>query len=202
MKKHTASPVSRRLLARGGFGRRDARARQATRLKEAHSKHQTSSERSTHMRLTRTASLLMFTFLFALPAVAQKQTVEYGAAGELRGVKKVFVDTGTDVELRNRIVEEIHKRLPDLDVVSTPEAAEVHLQFSLKEERDYGLVIPAGGRVGVTYSVGVGSVVRVLGENRVRVLLSFKDSRTRFGERRPSTNFARAFVEAYRQANK
>jgi hypothetical protein len=34
------------------------------------------------------------------------------------------------------------------------------------------------------------------------VLMSFKDSRTRFGERRPNTNFAREFVEAYQKANK
>jgi hypothetical protein len=155
------------------------------------------------MRLTRAASLLLSTFLFSLTAAAQKQSVEYGDASELRGVKKVYVDTGTDVELRNRIASEIRKRLPALDIVSAPEGADVHLQFSLKEERDYGVLIPVGGRVGgVAYSVGVGSVFKVLAENRVRVLLSFRDTRTRFGERRPSTNFARAFVEAYKEANK
>lgn len=114
----------------------------------------------------------------------------------------MFVDTGTDIELRNRILEEIRKRLPDLNVVSAPEGADIHLRFALKEERNYGVVVPVGGRIGAPYSVGVGSVVKVLGEDRVRVLWSFKDSRTRFGERRPSTNFAREFVEAYRSANK
>ncbi|HEX6729369.1 MAG TPA: hypothetical protein VF074_05135 [Pyrinomonadaceae bacterium] len=147
-------------------------------------------------------SCVLLACVLALPALAQNPTVEYGHPSELRGVKKVFVDTGTDVELRNRILEEIQKRLPDLTIVSTPEAAAIHLQFSLKEERDFGVVVPVGGRIGFPYSVGVGSVVRVLSENRVRVLLSFKDSRTRFGERRPSTNFAREFVEAYRRANK
>lgn len=154
------------------------------------------------MRLSRVASSLAVVFVFSLTAAAQKQSVEYGDAAELRGVKKVFVDTGTDVDLRNRIASEVRKRLPDLQIVSAPEGADVHLQFSLKEERDYGLLIPAGGRIGVTYSVGVGSVLKVLGENRVRVLMSFRDTRTRFGERKPSTNFARAFVEAYKQANK
>ncbi len=154
------------------------------------------------MRLSRVASSLAVAFLFSLTAAAQKQSVEYGDAAELRGVKKVFVDTGTDVDLRNRIASEVRKRLPDLEIVSAPEGADVHLQFSLKEERDYGLMIPVGRSVGVTYSVGVGSVVKVLGENRVRVLMSFRDTRTRFGERKPSTNFARAFVDAYKQANK
>lgn len=154
------------------------------------------------MRLSGITSLLFVVFLSSLTAHAQKQTVEYGNPGELRDVKKVFVDTGTDIELRNHIVEEIRKRLPNLEVASAPEAADIHLRFSLKEERDYGLVIPVGGRIGVPHSVGVGSVVKVVGADRVRVLLSFKDSRTRFGERRPSTNFARAFAEAYRQANR
>ena len=138
----------------------------------------------------------------ALPVLAQNPTVEYGHPSELRGVKKVFVDAGTDIELRNGILQEIQKRLPDLTIVSAPEAADIHLRFSFKEERSYGVLVPMRGGIGVPYSVGVGSVVKVLSENRVRVLLSFKDSRTRFGERRPSTNFAREFVEAYRSANK
>jgi hypothetical protein len=154
------------------------------------------------MQLMRMASLLMVTCLCALSAFAQKLTVEYGNPSELRGVKKVFVDTGTDIELRNRIAEEIKKRLPDLVIVSAPEDADVHLQFSLKEERDYRLVIPVGGRIGMPYTVGFGSVVKVLDTNRLRVLLSFKDTRARFGERRPSTNFAKTFVEAYRESNK
>lgn len=140
--------------------------------------------------------------VLALPVLAQNPTVEYGHPGELRGVKKVFVDTGTDIELRNQVLEEIQKRLPDLNIVAAPEGADVHLRFSLKEERSYGVIVPAGGRIGVPYSVGAGSVVKVLSDNRVRVLLSFKDSRTRFGERRPSTNFAREFVQAYQRANK
>jgi hypothetical protein len=148
-------------------------------------------------------SCVLLICVLALPALAQNPTVEYGHPGELRGVKKVFVDAGADIELRNRILEEIQKRVPDLNIVSSPEAADIHLRFSLKEERSYGVgvIIPVRGGVG-GYSVGVGSVVKVLGENRVRVLLSFKDSRTRFGERRPSTNFAREFVDAYRRANK
>jgi hypothetical protein len=144
----------------------------------------------------------VFTFLIALPALAQEKQVEYGDSSELRGVQKIFVDTGTDIELRNRIVAEIKKRLPALAIVSIPEDAPIHLIFSLKEERDYNVIVPVRGRIGIPYRVGAGSVVKVLDENRVRVLLRFKDSRTRFGERRPSTNFAKEFVEAYQRANK
>ena len=159
-------------------------------------------ERRIHLVRTLIISCVLLACVSALPVLAQIPSVEYGHPSELRGVKKVFVDAGTDIELRNRILEEIQKRLPDLTIVSAPEAADIHLRFSLKEERNYGVMVPVRGGIGVPYSVGVGSVVKVLSENRVRVLLSFKDSRTRFGERRPSTNFAREFVEAYRMANK
>ena len=154
------------------------------------------------MLRTFTVPCVLLASVLALPVLAQNPTVEYGHPSELRGVKKVFVDAGTDIELRNHILEEIRKRLPDLTIVSAPEGADIHLRFSLKEERNYRVVVPAGGRIGVPYSVGVGSVVKVLSDDRVRVLLSFKDSRTRFGERRPSTNFAREFVQAYQRANK
>jgi hypothetical protein len=154
------------------------------------------------MLRTFTVACVLLVTVLALPVLAQNPTVEYGHPGELRGVKKVFVDTGTDIDLRNHVLEEIQKRLPDLTIVSAPEDADIHLRFSLKEERNYGTVVPVGGRIGVPYSVGVGSVVKVLSDDRVRVLLSFKDSRTRFGERRPSTNFAREFVQAYQRANK
>ena len=163
-------------------------------------------ERRIHLVRTLIISCVLLACVSALPVLAQTPSVEYGHPSELRGVKKVFVDAGTDIELRNHILEEIQKRLPDLTIVSAPEAADIHLRFSLKEERNYGVIVPVivpvRGGIGVPYSVGVGSVVKVLSENRVRVLLSFKDSRTRFGERRPSTNFAREFVEAYRTANK
>jgi hypothetical protein len=141
-------------------------------------------------------SCVLLASVLVLPVLAQNPTVEYGHPNELRGVKKVFVDTGTDIELRNHILEEIQKRLPNLTIVSVPEAADIHLRFSLKEERNYGVIVPVGGRIGITYSIGVGSVVKVLSGNRMRVLWSFKDSRTRFGERRPSTNFAREFVQS------
>lgn len=154
------------------------------------------------MLRTFTVPCVLLASVLALPVLAQNPTVEYGHPDELRGVKKVFVDTGTDIELRNHILEEIRKRLPDLTIVSAPEGADIHLRFALKEERNYGVIVPVRSGIGVPYSVGVGSVVKVIGDDRVRVLLSFKDSRTRFGERRPSTNFAREFVQAYQRANK
>jgi hypothetical protein len=142
------------------------------------------------------------TLVFALPAAAQTHTIEYGHPAELQGVKKVFVDTGTDLESRDRIIKEIQKGAPTLTVVSRPEDAEVHLRFNLDDEDNYAVIAPARGRVGVS-SVrrGSGTVVKVLDAKRLRVLWSHKDSQRTPLERRPSANFGRDFVRLYRRYN-
>ncbi len=149
------------------------------------------------MYLKRTSRLLLLILTVALPIVAQEPTVEYGHPDELRGVTKVFVDTGVDARQREQIAKEIQKRLPNLEVVSPPEESDIHLRFSLKETRD-------GRTEG-------GTVVKLVGSNRVRVLLSFKDYMLPLFERESIVNFgveyakprifAREFVKAYRRAN-
>jgi hypothetical protein len=81
------------------------------------------------MRRKQLFFVVVFTFLIALPVLAQEKKVEYGNSSELRDVQKIFVDTGTDIELRNRIVSEIHKRLPGLAIASIPEDARIHWYF-------------------------------------------------------------------------
>jgi hypothetical protein len=142
------------------------------------------------------------TLVFALPATAKNPTIEYGHPAELQGVKKVFVDTGTDTESRDRIIKELQKGAPTLTVVSRPEDAEVHLRFYLEDEDNYAVVVPARSRVGVS-SVrrGAGTLVKVIDDTRVRVLWSYKDSQRTPLERRPSANFGREFVKLYRRYN-
>jgi hypothetical protein len=147
-------------------------------------------------------SSALTTLAFALPALAQTTAIEYGQAAELQGVAKVFVDTGTDMESRDRILKEIQKGAPNLTVVSRPEDAQIHLRFYLEDEDNYAVVVPARGRVGVS-SVrrGSGTVFKVLDDKRLRVLWSYKDSQRSFLERRPSANFGREFVKLYRRYN-
>jgi hypothetical protein len=154
------------------------------------------------MRSTLFLCSALTTLVLALPAAAQTNTIEYGHPAELQGVKKVFVDTGTDLESRDRIIKEIQKGVPALTVVSRPEDAEVHLRFYLDDEDNYAVIVPVRGRVGVS-SVrrGSGTVVRVIDDKRVRVLWSHKDSQRTPLERRPSANFGRDFVRLYRRYN-
>ncbi|HZF39084.1 MAG TPA: hypothetical protein VE715_09690 [Blastocatellia bacterium] len=141
-------------------------------------------------------SLLILTF--ASPVLAQAPIIEPGQPDELRGVTKVFVDTGLDVQQREVIVREIKKQLPDLEIVSRPEESDIHLRFFLKETRD--------GR-----TEGVGTVVKLIDANRERALCSFKEdlppiyaqhSIKSYGiEYTMPLKFAREFVKAYKKAN-
>jgi len=154
------------------------------------------------MRRKTVLSLALLTFLLALTTRAQTPTIEYGHPSELQGVKKVFVDTGADTQLRDSIIKEIQKGVPTVTVVSRPEDSDVHLRFQLDDDDRYAVIVPARGRVGVT-SVrrGAGTVMKVLDDKRVRVLWSYKDSQRTVLERRPSTNFGREFVKLYRRYN-
>jgi hypothetical protein len=145
---------------------------------------------------------VLVTFVFVLPALAQNPTIEYGHPMELRGVKKVFVDTGTDLESRDRIVKEIQKAALNLTVVSRPQDADIHLRFYLDDEDNYAVIVPAKGRIGIASArKGAGTVVKVLDDEHSRVLWSHKDSQKTFLERHPSTNFGREFVKLYRRYN-
>jgi len=142
--------------------------------------------------------LSLLIMAFALPVSAQGPIIEYGQSDELRGVTKLFVDTGVDAQQRRLVVREIQKHLPDLEIVSRPEDSDVHLRFFLSDRR-YGK------------AEEVGTVVKIIDSNRLRVLCSFKDnlppiyygdSMMNFGiEYSRPLRFARKFVNEYRKAN-
>jgi hypothetical protein len=142
--------------------------------------------------------LPLLALAFALPVLAQAPIIENGRPDELRGVTKVFVDTGLDAQQRQVVVREIKKQLPDLEIVLRPEESDIHLQFSMKETRD--------GR-----TEAVGTVVKLIDANRARALHSFKGDLSPIYERHSIKNFgiervmplsfAREFVKVYKKAN-
>lgn len=144
------------------------------------------------------AGVFLSLLLSASAAVAQTGEVEYGRPDELRGVTKVYVDAGLDVQRRESIVKELRKQLPKLEVVSSPAESDTHLRFSVK---DIG-----GGK-----TAAAGAVVKVVGKDRVRVLYSYTDSTPVVFEGDPLLNsgveyakphiFARQFVKVYKKAN-
>jgi len=160
---------------------------------------------------------ILLTFIATQPIPSFGQIVEYGSPAELKGVTKIFVYTGLELEVRNNIVKEITKRLESIEVTNRPEEAEVILMFAA----DSSTFLAGIGTTSNTTSFGTtsnttstttpnyqsvitgdGTVIRVLDKGRLRLIMQFGDSRHSVFERRPSTNFARKFVEEYQKANR
>jgi TonB family protein len=151
--------------------------------------------------------------------VAQSLTVEYpfhfmlienGSASELRGVGKIYVDAGTNLEDQRNITGEVLKYLPKMKVVDTADEAEVILAFNGFERTETGKYVQKdvfSGEVKGSWNtrldikVGHGQVLRRVTSTHLRTLLKFDDPQWNRFERKPSINFARAFVKAYKQAN-
>src|SRR5262249_8003395 len=140
---------------------------------------------------------------FAATAAAQNQTIEYGSADELKDVEKIFVDTRADMGVRDNIIKEIRKNLLsanlDLQIVSKPEDSDIHLRFYYETQTVHGGTYPGG----VIVKTPVATVVKILGKDRVRLLMSYSGDRRSYGIRvgwewrKPEVQFAREFAKAY-----
>jgi hypothetical protein len=173
-----------------------------------------------------TGTLLLILFVTAKPHA--QSGMEYGQREELKDVTKIFVDTGTDLSGRENIIRIIKNELPNIAVVSRVEQAEVVLIYSsdsysilsgISNSRNsstngavsvWGNTATYSGQTSSTSTStpiyrkvtdGEGLVVKFTNSGRLRLLMNFKDERKSVLERRPSTNFARKFVKAYKEAN-
>ena len=162
--------------------------------------------------------------LVSVTAAARQAEVEYGRAAELKGVTRLYVSTGVDMEARESIVKELLKRLPRLEIARTPEEADAHLVYRGETLHLPGALnwigepapayaesarhLYAGARIPsvpaqlLPVVVGTGVVLKTVGSGRVRLLMSYRgESLAGSFERSPRTNFVRAFVKEYKRAN-
>lgn len=171
---------------------------------------------------------ILFLLLFVTGKSQAQSAIEYGEREELRGITKIFVDTGTDLSGRENIIKIIRKDLPTVVVVSRVEEAELILIYSsdsysilsgISNSRNssttgnlsvWGNTATYSGQTTSTSTStpiyqkvtdGEGLVVRFTSNGRPRLLMNFKDTQKSVLERRPSTNFARKFVKAYKEVN-
>jgi TonB family protein len=151
--------------------------------------------------------------------VSQSLTVEYpfhfmlvenGSVSELRGIGKIYIDAGTNLEDQRNITGEVLRYLPKMMVVDTADEAEVILAFNGFERTETGKYVQKdvfSGEVKGSWNtrldikVGHGQVLRRVTSTHLRTLMKFDDPQWNRFERKPSINFARAFVKAYKQAN-
>jgi endo-1,4-beta-mannosidase len=161
------------------------------------------------MHLKKIAFSVFLLCSFAATVTAQKQTIEYGSADELKGVEKIFVDAKADMSVRDKILAEIRKKLRavkrELIIVSKPEESDIHLRFHYEWETAHGEGPAYPTRL--TIKIPVGTVVKILGKDRVRLLMSYSFTRPNFAtgvgwdRRKHEVEFAREFAQAYLAAN-
>jgi hypothetical protein len=162
--------------------------------------------------------------LFVTGKSPAQSAIEYGERGELQGITKVFVDTGTDLSGRENIIKIITNELPNIVVVSRVEEAELVLIYSsdsysilsgisnARNSSTTGTVSVSGNTAtysGQTHTNSTSTPIYrkvtagegLISSGRPRLLMNFKDTQKSVLERRPSTNFARKFVKVYKEVN-
>jgi hypothetical protein len=142
-------------------------------------------------------TLLLLLALTLLPFTPQ---TEYGKPEELKGLTKVFVDTGGDIKNRERIAKEFKKL--DLTLLDSAEGAEVVLEFGAgKSERLVGTMSGGQGSIHTKkMNTGQGRVY-VMREGKARVVMSYEGEEKFAWEDKPASNFGKAFAKAWKKAN-
>lgn len=132
-------------------------------------------------------------------------TNEFGKPEELKGLKKFYVDTWGDRAAREELTGELLRLMPSLELVDRTEQADCVILYSPYARMEQPFVTDMKGRV--QYETpkrvrgGRGWAVKPLAADRQRVILYYEDMKYSFAEREPTTNFARAFIDAYKKAN-
>ena len=153
--------------------------------------------------------LKLLILIICLCPVAQSQDFSCGQPSDLKGLKKVYVDTGTDLKSRLRIIRELNRPGLGLTLLDEPESAEVILDFNGRtEHQDEKLTVyvhyphPHLDTLPVHKQLLIGrGRVFVVKDGKPRSVMSFENTKSTFWERDPATNFGRNFRKLYRQAN-
>lgn len=162
------------------------------------------------VRLAR-LSILLTSFIL-LSAALHAQNFERGKSGELKGLTKLYINVGADVERRDLIVNEIEKaKIPGLTIVNARENAEIVMRFGGRETvalQDITTNEVAGTDWTITtverrtVRSGQGLVFIAGRESkRPRIVMTFQSVQDSAFEKRPAIMFARKFVKAYKEAN-
>jgi hypothetical protein len=132
----------------------------------------------------------IFILIFALTAFSQEY--EYGKTSELKGLTKIYINTGTDGQSHDRLVEYIEKvNITGLKIVDSANEAEISIILQTDKIRGgYGMVEHGKGYVAVK-----GSDLK-----KARILINFEAVRTSYGGR-PVEKIAKQFIKAYKEAN-
>lgn len=163
------------------------------------------------MRLL-SVSVLPALLIILSAAVFHAQNFERGKASELKGLTKLYINVGSDVERKNLIIDEIEKaKIPGLIIVDAREEAEIVIRFG-GNERQVLQDITTNEIIGTEWTMttvdrrmvrsGRG-LVFIAGKDKKlpRIIMTFGGVQDSAFEKRPVIRFAKKFVKAYKEAN-
>lgn len=143
--------------------------------------------------------LMVLIALFASSSFAQSDSPVYGQPSDLKGLKKIFINTGSDTKSRDSIIKDLGKSKFGFEIVDGADEAEIYLGFGADQVASVVWRTSVASRV-LSQRTGDG-VVRVRARGKVRLVLAFEDTQNTKWERKPVTNFVREFIKVYKKGN-
>lgn len=128
------------------------------------------------------------------------QEVEYGKPEDLRGLKRVFIDTGSDLQAREHLTKALRKL--NLEFLDSAEGAEFLIVFkSGKDRKLMGSSTPVSGSVAEVDLITGEAKVFIPKGNKIRLVMTFEDTQNNIFEKKPIDRFSKEFIKMYKQAN-
>ena len=143
--------------------------------------------------------ILLFLLLAFVPASAQE--FAYGKLSDLSGLKRIFVDTETDIKSRESIQKILVKSKLGFELLDAVDDAEIVIIFRPGSyTRTVGIPQPNGGTLIGQPKIltGKGWVLVPQPTGKPKLVMSFEDEQGTAFEKKPVTNFANNFVKAYK----
>jgi hypothetical protein len=131
----------------------------------------------------------------------------YGQPSDLKGLKKIFVDTGTDMKSRATILDALQKSKLDFEIVDDADSAEIVLGFGASKVSRRTIANTTRTETGSSTAVydiqrraGAG-LVMAHARGKDRLVYSFTDVQKNIFEGKPVNNFVKEFIKLYKKAN-
>ncbi len=137
--------------------------------------------------------LLLLTFL-------TPQEYQYGKPVELKGMRRIYVDTDSDVKTRNKIIDKLKQAKLDLEFPDNPDNAQIFLTYSAgSERRTIGVPTRNGTMIAQPeYPYGVGAIL-IVASPKPKLVFSFHDQQNTAFEKSPLTNFIKEVTKLLKE---
>jgi hypothetical protein len=153
--------------------------------------------------MKKSLALCLLILLACFDAYGQDESYSYGQPSDLKGLHKVFVDTGADTKNRDTIIKGILKAKLDFEIVDDAADAEIILGFGAGKVTNKAVASVIGtGIVARTHTSRTGTgVVIARARSKERLVHSFEDTQQSGWERKPVDNYVREFIKVYKKGN-